>query len=127
MAIVERGTNMERRGTAMEMTSKPIPWMSLREKAWLYRARSITGHVLGPRRGAGPTTSTSGAGALVLQAELFWATAARRPTPGVASLWGHELMIVTGGISPADLAVFHLSPAVWLIRDLVQARVWEVT
>jgi hypothetical protein len=110
MAIVERGTNMERRGTAMEMTSKPIPWMSLREKAWLYRARSITGHVLGPRRGAGPTTSTSGAGALVLQAELFWATAAR-----------------PGGISSADLAVFHLSPAVWLIRDLVQARVWEVT
>ena len=80
----------------MEMTRKPIPWMSLREKGWLYRAemRSITG----------------GAPALVLQAEWFWATAAR-----------------PGGISPADLAVFHLSPAVWLIRDLVQARVWEVT
>jgi len=51
-----------------------------------------------------------GAGAGALVAELFWATAAR-----------------PGGISPADLAAFHLSPAVWLIRDLVQARVWEVT
>jgi len=70
----------------MEMTRKPIPWMSLREKGWLYRRRR------------------AGAGTLASRPSLFWATAAR-----------------PGGISPTDL------PAVWLIRDLVQARVWEVT